>query len=495
MRREEHRSLPLPEPRDLTGHVRTGLSDRELEAQIQIASARFARRRGRPLWWLALGMSSVAVAAALAGAVPSVRRVLTEALGGGTGARPRGGPAEARRRPDARQPPPGALAAGAPLDEADQQEARAADAFADSLGVHLWVAEDKRRAPLVRERLLQLGVRHVTHVAHHENSLDFVNAVAPPSVQDHVLLKDDRVSVAVIRRKLGDRLGSVQFNWRFGKDWQTRLTIDPAWAAGVRTGVEGLWRSVKDDPALAGIVVVGPSVRYPYDVALVGDLSPWVDMGAFDPRNAPARPGVPYLDEELAGMRRAFADKPLVASKIVYCTGGGVRDVSETVQAKYLTRALLEHFNRGIVRTFVDGLFDRQPSKRKMENQCGLVRTDGSPKPAFTALARLLAVTSDPGPVQPPAERLRYRVLQAPPELHRVLLQKRDGRFLIALWLEIDSGDHDQRRAVVVELARAPRAVTLHRLAGGAPEPVRSPEATRFEITVSDAPIVIELQP
>jgi hypothetical protein len=73
-----------------------------------------------------------------------------------------------------------------------------------------------------------------------------------------------------------------------------------------------------------------------------------------------------------------------------------------------------------------------QPSS---ENNYGLVHSDFSPKPAFTAVQSLLHLLSDPGAAFTPGQ-LSYSLSGNTTDVQHLLFQKRDGTFYLALWIE-----------------------------------------------------------
>jgi hypothetical protein len=100
-----------------------------------------------------------------------------------------------------------------------------------------------------------------------------------------------------------------------------------------------------------------------------------------------------------------------------------------------MPRLYLDYFRRGIARTFAYELIDEHPDPQHVnaEASFGLLRNDLSEKPAFVSLKRLIALLRDPGPAFTP-KRLRYAIEGAPSDLRRLLLQKRDGSYYLALW-------------------------------------------------------------
>ena len=64
----------------------------------------------------------------------------------------------------------------------------------------------------------------------------------------------------------------------------------------------------------------------------------------------------------------------------------------------------------------------------------GYIRTNNTVKPSFTAVKNLLALLSDRGPRFAPAA-LDYRVTGNTTNVYKVLMQKRDGTFYLAMWV------------------------------------------------------------
>jgi len=105
----------------------------------------------------------------------------------------------------------------------------------------------------------------------------------------------------------------------------------------------------------------------------------------------------------------------------------------ESVEASYTPRTLLLAFNHGIKRTFVYELLDEISSPGY-----GLLRSDLSEKPAFTAVKNLLSLLSDKGVAFSPG-KLDYTISGGDSTLNHTLLQKRDGSFWLVLWSEQSS--------------------------------------------------------
>jgi Bacterial Ig-like domain (group 3) len=146
-----------------------------------------------------------------------------------------------------------------------------------------------------------------------------------------------------------------------------------------------------------------------------GSVDWWIDQGNMD------APGVPSIITESGYMAYPQTILPYT--------------LPESVDASYIPRTLLVAFNRGIKRTFLYELLDEVSSPGY-----GLLRSDLSEKPAFTAVKNLLSLLSDQGPTFSPG-KLNYTIDGAGPTLNHTLLQKRDGSFWLILWLEQSSYD------------------------------------------------------
>jgi hypothetical protein len=198
--------------------------------------------------------------------------------------------------------------------------------------------------------------------------------------------------------------------------------------------------------------VLGPSFISREGQEQFGDASRWLDQGNFHPYpggGAPDREA--HLDDELRRTTLNSGSKPVQATETGYHNAVEVppafdhRPASEEAAGVYMPRLFLDYFRRGVVRTYAYELLDEfpDPDRRNGEANFGLLRYDLSEKPAFASLERLIALLSDPGPRFAP-RRLDYQLGGAPPGLRRVLLQKRDGSFYLALWLPDSVWDEDR---------------------------------------------------
>ena len=220
------------------------------------------------------------------------------------------------------------------------------------------------------------------------------------------------------------------------------------WSNQTRAFQQNLYSWVKGDPQTRQFTVIGPSVTNHFED--IGDMSPYMDYGnihnyldVFNPGTAgwgSRHPEGVYgsIDYNFNQGKKISLSKPVMSTETGY---GAVRDGSKTMlnyraQLRYMSRLFFEQFNHGVVRTyayqFLDneglGLFDR----------FGIVQHDLTPKPAYTAIKSIISVLSDPGPRFTPTP-MAYQLSGETSNIAHTLLQKRNGDYILAVWLEKSS--------------------------------------------------------
>jgi hypothetical protein len=175
--------------------------------------------------------------------------------------------------------------------------------------------------------------------------------------------------------------------------------------------------------------------------------------------------------------------------------------VSEGAQGKYVPRLYLDYFNAGIVHTSVYEIIDEHVSQADAEANYGLLRNDGSPKPAYTAMKNMLNLLADPGAAFTPTSSLSYTLAGATPTIRQALFQKRDGRFYLVLWNDVlvynVSSKSDVSNATVpvtVQLAVQPRSISRYQpLLNNSPFTIAPSKSV--SVAVADNPIILEITP
>lgn len=355
------------------------------------------------------------------------------------------------------------------------EPAAMADALVDmiAVGTHLGATTPPNdNYPIVRQRLRELGGRHVTDLSP-QPDLVRLRELGAMGIRSQIGIDalGDYFRAALAA---GDAVDGFQVD-----PLASAGTFDEAWLQGRRNFCGELHAAVKTARP-SGVAVVGPDVDFPSGFPVI-DFGPCVDYGtvhrqaAIGPPTAQSIEGF-TLDEQIDAQTRRAVWRPQTLGGNGYSTraGDAAGAVSELVQAKYLGRLVFEGFNRSFVRVFLGGITDR-PESEQPQNQLrivrfgapvsgfpsedGLTRFDGTPKPSFMAIRNLIALLADPGAAFTPGG-LTYRIDGAPESLHHTLLQKRNGTFFLALWHEVPSTDAKASIPITVRFPSSVAQVT-----------------------------------
>lgn len=389
---------------------------------------------------------------------------------------------------------------------------------ADSVGLNLdtWSrsgAYTPERWPRLREAVRQLGVRSA-RVDVHLVSGDW-------GTQRQIQLGQDGVRLDV---QLGDAFGRYSagpFDAVYDVFQRSLLPYaeavegtnepdlagDPQWAIPALAHQRALVAALAATPGAERLAVYAPSTARPNNQQWYGDLTGLADyanahaysggrvgsfgLDLFNPPAAARLPGGPLVVTEAGWQTEPTG---------VFSQPG----VSEAVAARYLPKLILEAARRGIPRTYLFDLVDRfeDPKLEKIQAHFGLLRTDGSPKPAFGAVARLMAELRDPrGDAKGSSAALAVRPRgQLPADLRMVALRSSDQSVVLALWRERSLWDITTGTPVAVprvrvrlELGERFALARLRTIAGGRTS-WQLPFLGGLDIPVGDDVTVVRLQ-
>jgi hypothetical protein len=111
--------------------------------------------------------------------------------------------------------------------------------------------------------------------------------------------------------------------------------------------------------------------------------------------------------------------------------------VPESVTASYIPRTLLLAFRHGYDKTYFYQLIDDPTSPQGY----GLLNSDFSEKPGFTALRNMFSLLSDANWTSFAPQPLTFAISGGDGNLNHLLLAKSDGSYWLVLWLEESSWD------------------------------------------------------
>ncbi len=391
------------------------------------------------------------------------------------------------------------------------EKARCADAFVDAIGVNVHLSyydtAYSNYFGVIKPRLLEAGIRHVRDGCPSKDQKDFqnrLNDLGQAGIRSMLICSPQAGSltntVAVLKQLSVsvERVEGPNETDGAGIAYQGR-----GFPEGTRAFQNDLFAAVKADPELARLPVVVTSISNPEKASLLGPLASadFANTHCYAGGYPPGFRWNWYMERCITNSVR-----PILATESGYHTafrhtdGLWMHGVSEAAQGKYLSRMLAEYFTRGILRTYVYELLNLKDAPQHSESNFGIVRANGEPKPAFTAIQNLIALLSDAGPVFEPAS-LSFAINGEIEPARHLLLQKRDGRFFLLLWINAVSFDTaaKQDKPFTPQPARLVFAKPITRAKAWLPlerrEPVASfGPATEVTVNVPDHLLVLEIE-
>jgi hypothetical protein len=161
--------------------------------------------------------------------------------------------------------------------------------------------------------------------------------------------------------------------------------------------LETAYRSCKDvdpDAVVLGCSTSGTDIEFIRRVLAAGG-GRFMDAVSFHPYCQPSAPEERLLCD-ISRLKALVPDKPLWITEFGYPSYSGASGVNEEVQANYLVRALLlASSSPAVEHVFWYDLQNDGEDSAEGEFNFGLVRMDGTPKPAYRALATMTSLVRD----------------------------------------------------------------------------------------------------
>jgi hypothetical protein len=391
--------------------------------------------------------------------------------------------------------------------------ARSTDEFVNSIGVNIHLGYwDTPYGSLyesaIKPRLLQLGVRHVR---------DAATVVSDDSWMSSVYGRMQELAGSGIRFDLVMAPAQGVADFASITHWNRLMTFAAqvvesfeglnehdlsgraGWVAETRSFQSALYAAVHGDSRTANLPVLGPSVGHPVNASALGSLEAFMDRGNLHPYPGGSVPlaNVEAHERSLASL---IGVHPSIITETGYHTAVGSSSdhpaVSEEAMARYVPRLVLDNFAAGFGRSYLYELIDEGTNRSEQEQNFGLLRHDGSAKPAFTALANLISILADgPGNSR---TNVAVRLSGDLSGVSAIALTKRDGREYVVLWQDVSSYNLSTRSTVNV----VPKNVTFRftestqvRLFDPvrSASPINGQSLTTLTVPVADSPIVVEI--
>jgi hypothetical protein len=214
------------------------------------------------------------------------------------------------------------------------------------------------------------------------------------------------------------------------------------------------------------------------DYDKVGDLSPYADYG-----NAHTYPGVGAITDKTirtlnADARLAAWSRPVITTEI----GWDTAKFDTLSAARFTLDAVFDGIKDGDVKMYFYALFDDSAEK------FGLMNSDGSPKPAGTALHNLTTIMTDTG--APLSGSLSYSLSGTTANDNSLLMRKSNGAFELAVWNESDLA-----HTVTFSLPTAARTLRIYDPMTGITAVRSQSGALSISFPVSNHPVIAEIIP
>jgi hypothetical protein len=341
-----------------------------------------------------------------------------------------------------------------------------AAAFADSVGVNTHLSSEPYASRLraVRELLAASGIRHLRDELRPSNDLaPWRELFERHGIRSHLLVSPATNTVAEMLDYLAalgaEKVSAIEGQNEGDSDWfQAQEAARGGWAAAVTAYQRAVFQTLRERYSAEVLPVLSPSVLdwKPDDMEAIRDAAPFCDMVAIHPyaqHGEEPETEAPYaaLSWYLRQMRDGFKPGALaMATETGYNTmvRPGGAGISEAAAAIYIPRLLLNNFAAGIRRTFLYELLDEGPDPAGWEQHWGLVRHDGTPKPAYRAVSALLQALDAS---QPGGAAVAAAFRGAPPEARTMQFRKADGSTVIAVWRAVRCFDAADASSIAVD--------------------------------------------
>lgn len=357
--------------------------------------------------------------------------------------------------------------------ESQRRQVKPADSLVDSIGIHgqfekyktahsNW--DDQPNVDVYKDylkpRLIELGIRHIRRFYKSTPEIDErIRDMHKKGLCFNFILDQRRNRTPVSQlvdqvASFGDAVESIEGP----NEWDEGQTFDE-WHPQLVAYCKDLYQAFRHDPRTAKIKILGPTLtghtkgKLNFE-AETDPLSDYVDYGSIHMYDPPVdHPRLTYWARAYKYRVSTYPHRPIIESETGYPTSKVKGGVSEIVQSKYILRKIFENFNAGIVKTYTYDMIDLANNPDDNESNYGLLRHDGTPKPAFIAERNLIRILNDQGKdfqIKP----LDYTIKAESSDIRSTLLQKRNGEYWLALWLRVESHDTDIIRTVNLKLPK-----------------------------------------
>jgi hypothetical protein len=399
-----------------------------------------------------------------------------------------------------------------PQQQASATRAISANTFVDSIGVniHLHHADTPYgNFAAVRDALQTLGVHHIrdglidtTWTAYYDrlNELGHIGIKA-------TLITSPKQSPALLvdyPRRVPDAFEAYE------APNELDINGDPRWAATLKAFLPVLHNVAGASSAARIFPIIGPSLTQPNSFPELAGSQQFFDSANLHNYMGGRNPGTPGWGDHGYGSfqwhldhaTHAWPGKPIVTTETGYFNDLSKSDaVPERIAGKYIPRLLFEQTLHGIQRTYIYELVDLGRPGQPGDTTYGLLHSDFTPKPAFLAVQSILQLLRDPGP-DFHVGQLNFILAGELSNVHRLLLQKRNGDFYLAVWIEQPGYDVNTRKLlevpgqnVALQLSQPARIIRNSLDEDGKMERSEPVTGAAYKFKVSDCITILQIAP
>jgi hypothetical protein len=385
------------------------------------------------------------------------------------------------------------------------------DALVDSIGVNVhlgFLGTPYQNFALVQNALKTLGVRHV------RDGLEALPSTWPGYFQEHNALGQSGIDSIFITSvgqptSLWVSYPGLMANCFAGfenpNEYDNNGITD--WVTPLTATVKQLSSAVRNGAITPEHPVYGPALVNQASYPELGNISSYFDFGNLhnypggqNPGSqgwgAPDAEGHGYgsIGWQLDNLAFDSPGLPVTTTETGYTNDLTlIGSVPQSVAAVYMPRMILQQWLANIKRTY------RYELVYVGGEDYGLYAANWSAKPAVAAIANLTGLLSDPGAAFAPAP-FTYTIKGADSNLHHLLLQKRNGTYYLALWLEESSYNTSTATVTAVQPENIQLILPANFQATGyqwddtgAANPVAIPVGSSPAITVTDNLLLLQL--
>ncbi len=391
---------------------------------------------------------------------------------------------------------------------------RAAD-FLDSMGINVVIFDDERHTKINIPRLDELGIKHIRVGLRKAELKDYRGDGA-------ILLSNIKALgqrgykitgiwncwhtmaefVTICEFLLPDALHQVEGP---NEPWHKQENFKwkgEGWPLGPKAFMEDMHATVRGNENMKHL----PIVSFSGTTSGYGSIENLIDYGNehIYPEAGKAFTSGDELAKKIERCRTTnYPTLPLQFTETGYNSGegekAGYQAASQSMQTRGVPRLFLEAYRHGLKRTFLYALYARD------DQGFSLLERDGSPKPAFRAVAAIVKLLTDAGEDATTftPTPLDIAVDTDVATVHHLLLQKSDGRYYLCLWNDVDGWDSTTKQdlvnqdvAVRLTFGRSPTEVKAYRPTTNALMPVKTApaEGATLNVMTPDHPLIFELR-